>query len=157
MAAPPAPDLNPDFDNVARQAGLTDSCPNGGDRSKKYIIETTGSGAAFLDYDNDGLLDVFLVSGPGGTNRLYHNLGNGRFADVTKELGLEHTGWGQGVCAGDFDNDGYTDLLVTYWGQNVLYRNNGDGTFTDVTAKAGLKTAHDEWSTGCSFVDFDRD
>ena len=95
-----------DFHNVAREAGLVHSFPNGGAQSKQYILETTGSGAAFLDYDNDGLLDVFLVSGSGGTNRLYHNLGNGMFADVTKEMGLEHGGWGQGVCAGDYDNDG---------------------------------------------------
>src|SRR5215467_720260 len=94
-----------DFRNVAREAGLTHSFPNGGEHSKTYIIETTGSGAAFLDYDNDGLLDIFIVSGPGGSNRLYHNLGNGKFSDVTKAMGLERSGWGQGVCAGDFDND----------------------------------------------------
>ena len=161
MGAAPAADFHadfhPDFHNVARQAGLTHSFPNGGDRSKQYIIETTGSGAAFLDYDNDGLLDVFLVSGPGGTNRLYHNLGNGRFAEVTREMGLEHTGWGQGVCAGDFDNDGYTDLLVTYWGQNVLYRNRGGHGFEDVTAKAGLKQDRVRYNTGCAFLDYDND
>ncbi|MGA2576565.1 MAG: CRTAC1 family protein [Bryobacteraceae bacterium] len=157
MAPVPAADFHLDFHNVARQAGLTDSFPNGGDRSKQYIVETTGSGAAFLDYDNDGLLDVFLVSGPGGTNRLYHNLGNGKFADVTKEMGLEHSGWGQGVCAGDFDNDGYTDLLVTYWGQNVLYRNQGGRGFEDVTAKAGLKQDRVRYNTGCAFLDYDND
>ena len=145
------------FRNVAREAGLTDSIPNGGAQSKKYIIETTGSGAAFLDYDNDGLLDIFLVSGPGGSNRLYHNLGNGKFADVTKEMGLEHTGWGQGVCAGDFDNDGYTDLLVTYWGANVLYRNRGGRRFEDVTAQAGLKQDRTRYNTGCAFLDYDND
>jgi enediyne biosynthesis protein E4 len=146
-----------DFHNVARQAGLTGVFPNGGDHSKKYIIETTGSGAAFLDYDNDGLLDIFLVSGPGGTNRLYHNLGNGKFADVTKQMGLEHSGWGQGVCAGDFDNDGYTDLFVTYWGQNVLYRNRGGHGFEDVTAKAHLQQDRVRYNTGCAFVDYDND
>ena len=146
-----------DFRNVAREAGLTDSIPNGGAQSKKYIIETTGSGAAFLDYDNDGLLDIFLVSGPGGSNRLYHNLGNGKFADVTKEMGLEHTGWGQGVCAGDFDNDGYTDLFVTYWGANVLYRNRAGRGFEDVTAKAGLKQDRVRYNTGCAFLDYNND
>jgi hypothetical protein len=156
-AAAPTADLHPDFHNIARQAGLTASFPNGGDRSKQYIVETTGSGAAFLDYDNDGLLDIFLVSGPGGTNRLYHNLGNGKFTDVTKEMGLEHTGWGQGVCAGDFDNDGYTDLLVTYWGQNILYRNQGGHGFEDVTAKAGLKQDRVRYNTGCAFLDYDND
>jgi len=145
------------FQNVAHEAGLTDSIPNGGVQSKRYIIETTGSGAAFLDYDNDGLLDIFLVSGPGGTNRLYHNLGNGKFADVTKEMGLEHTGWGQGVCTGDFDNDGYTDLFVTYWGANVLYRNRAGRGFEDVTAKAGLKQDRVRYNTGCAFLDYDND
>jgi hypothetical protein len=145
------------FRNVAREAGLTDSIPNGGVQSKQYIIETTGSGAAFLDYDNDGLLDIFLVSGPGGTNRLYHNLGNGKFADVTKEMGLEHTGWGQGVCAGDFDNDGYTDLFVTYWGANVLYRNRAGRGFEDVTEKAGLKQDRVRYNTGCAFLDYNND
>jgi hypothetical protein len=146
-----------DFRNVAQQAGLTDSFPNGGAQSKQYIVETTGSGAAFLDYDNDGLLDVFLVSGPGGTNRLYHNLGNGHFADVTRQMGLEHTGWGEGVCAGDFDNDGYTDLFVTYWGQNVLYRNLGGHGFEDVTAKAHLRQDRVRYNTGCAFLDYDND
>jgi hypothetical protein len=146
-----------DFHNVAREAGLTDSFPNGGSQSKQYVIETTGSGAAFLDYDNDGLLDVFLVSGPSGTNRLYHNLGNGKFGDVTKQMGLEHTGWGQGVCAGDFDNDGYTDLFVTYWGGNVLYRNLGGHGFEDVTAKANLGQDRVRYNTGCAFLDYDND
>ena len=146
-----------DFHNVAREAGLTDSFPNGGAQSKQYILETTGSGAAFLDYDNDGLLDIFLVSGPGGSNRLYHNLGNGKFADVTKQMGLEHTGWGQGVCAGDYDNDGYTDLFVTYWGGNVLYRNLAGHGFEDVTAKAHLQQDRVRYNTGCAFLDYNND
>jgi len=98
-----------------------------------------------------------VVSGPGGSNRLYHNLGNGKFQDVTKAMGLEHTGWGQGVCAGDFDNDGYTDLFVTYWGANVLYRNRGGHGFEDVTAKAGLKQDRVRYNTGCAFLDYDND
>jgi hypothetical protein len=146
-----------DFRNVAREAGVTASFPNGGSESKKYIIETTGSGAAFLDYDNDGLLDIFLVSGPGGTNRLYHNEGGGRFADVTRQLGLEHSGWGQGVCAGDYDNDGFTDLFVTYWGASVLYRNVAGSRFEDVTAKAHLTQDRIRYNTGCAFLDYDGD
>ena len=114
-----------DFRNVAAGAGLTERFPNGGDKSKRFILETTGSGAAFLDYDNDGLLDIFLVSGEGGVSRLYHNEGHGKFSDVTTKTGLGGSGWGQGVCAADYDNDGYTDLFVTYWGQNHLYRNAG--------------------------------
>src|SRR5471032_509324 len=108
------------FQNVAKQAGLTAVFPNGGSVTKQYIIETTGSGIAFIDYDNDGLLDLFVLSGEGGTNRLYHNEGHGQFRDVTTKMGMQSTGWAQGVCAGDYDNDGYTDLFVTYWGSNRL-------------------------------------
>src|SRR4051794_33001302 len=118
-----SPTAGPDFRNVAREAGLTAVFPNGGSESKKFIVETTGSGAALIDFDNDTMLDAFLVSGEGGTNRMYHNEGHGRFREVTSTVGLASEGWGQGVCAGDFDNDGYTDLFVTYWGQNRLYRN----------------------------------
>ncbi|MEO7142346.1 MAG: VCBS repeat-containing protein, partial [Bryobacteraceae bacterium] len=146
-----------EFRNVAREAGLTAAFPNGGSESKQYIVETTGSGAAFLDYDNDGLLDIFLISGPGGTNRLYHNDGNGRFTDVTKQMGMEHSGWGQGVCAGDYDNDGFTDLFVTYWGANVLYRNAGGKRFEDVTAQAHLTQDRVRYNTGCAFIDYDSD
>lgn len=152
-AAAPAPD----FRNVASAAGLTRAVPNGGQESKKYIIETTGSGVAFIDYDNDGLPDIFVVSGPGDVSRMYHNEGHGRFRDVTAELGLTRTGWGQGVCAGDFDNDGYTDLFVTYWGQNALYRNVGGKRFEDVTAQAGLTENRTRYNTGCAFVDYDND
>jgi hypothetical protein len=98
FAADP-PEL-PEFHNVGAPAGLDDSFPNGGTDSKKYIIETTGSGAAFIDYNNDGRLDIFLLSGAGGSNRLYRNEGNGHFTDVTKETGLASDGWSQGVCAG---------------------------------------------------------
>ena len=97
--------------------------PNGGVEPKQYIIETTGSGVALIDYDNDGLLDLFVVSGEGGPSRLYHNEGDDKFRDVSDAMGLTRIGWGQGVCAGDYDNDGFTDLFVTYWGQNILYRN----------------------------------
>jgi len=154
------------FEDIARQAGLTALNVYGGDTHKEFIIETTGNGAIIFDYDNDGWPDVYLPNGStiegfpdnkAPTAHLYHNNHDGTFTDVTARAGLLHSGWGQGGCVGDFDNDGYLDLLVTYWGQNTLYRNNGDGTFTDVTAKAGLKTVRDEWSTGCSFVDYDRD
>jgi hypothetical protein len=148
----------PEFRNVAASAGLTASFPNGGDQSKRFIVETTGSGAAFLDYDNDGLPDIFLVSGEGGLSRLYHNDGNGRFSDVTAKAGLDRaSGWGQGVCAADYDNDGFVDLFVTYWGQNHLYRNVRGERFEDVTARAGLRQDRLRYNAGCAFLDYDRD
>ena len=97
------------------------------------------------------------MSGPGGTNRLYRNNGKGGFEDVTLKVGLEHSGWGQGVCAGDYDNDGFVDLFVTYWGQSILYRNRGGGSFEDVTAKAGLMQTGAHYNSGCAFLDYDRD
>ena len=154
------------FQDIARQAGLTALDVYGGEQHKEFIIETTGNGAAIFDYDNDGWPDIFLpngstlqgfASGSAPTGHLYHNNHDGTFTDVTVKAGLARAGWGQGACVGDYDNDGNLDLLETFWGQNVLYHNNGDGTFTDVTEKAGLKTSADEWSTGCSFVDYDRD
>jgi enediyne biosynthesis protein E4 len=146
-----------DFRNIAQQAGLTEAFPNGGAESKQYIVETTGSGIAFIDYDNDGLLDLFVLSGEGGTNRMYHNEGGGKFRDVTDELGLRSSGWAQGVCAGDYDNDGYTDLFVTYWGQNHLYRNLQGKRFEDVTATAHLTQERVRYNTGCAFLDIDND
>ncbi|HEY2934285.1 MAG TPA: CRTAC1 family protein [Acidobacteriota bacterium] len=161
-----------EFRNVAADAGLTSSFPNGGIGSKKYIIETTGSGAAFIDFDNDGFLDVFVVSGvepdfsagrgvagrnDAATNRLYHNDGRGHFEDVTVRAGLARSGWGQGVCAGDYDNDGFVDLFVTYWGTNVLYRNVNGRHFRDVTATARLKQDGARYGTGSAFLDYDGD
>jgi hypothetical protein len=154
LAAPPHV---ADFRNIAEKSGLTHSFPNGGASSKQYIIETTGSGVALLDYDNDGFLDIFIVSGKGGSNRLYHNDGHNHFTDVTAETGLTSDGWGQGVCAGDYDNDGYTDLFVTYWGQNRLYRNIGGKRFEDVTAAAHLTEDRTRYNTGCAFIDYDND
>jgi len=145
------------FENVAAQAGLTHSFPNGGDTSKEFIIETTGSGVAFIDYDNDGLLDIFVASGPGSTSRLYHNEGGGRFKDVTEPMGLKQSGWAQGVCAGDYDNDGYTDLFVTYWGGNHLYRNMKGRRFEDVSEQAHLTQDRIRYNTGCAFLDYDND
>jgi len=147
-----------DFRNVAAEAGLTRVFPNGGESAKRFIVETTGSGAAFLDYDNDGLPDIFLVSGESGLSRLYHNDGKGHFRDVTTVTGLDKaSGWGQGVCAADYDNDGFIDLFVTYWGQNHLYRNVGGARFEDVTERAGLKQDHVRYNTGCAFLDYDKD
>ena len=158
--------------DVATQAGLNSVCVFGDAHTKRWIIETTGCGIAFFDYDQDGWPDIFQVNGTtleagnskiqnqqDPTNHLYHNNRDGTFTDVTAKAGLRRTGWGQGVCIGDYDNDGFDDLLVTSWGQNVLYHNNGDGTFTDVTAKAGLvqRGPRPRWNTGCCFVDYDRD
>jgi hypothetical protein len=148
---------NPDFRNVAQQAGLTTPIPNGGSASKQFILETTGSGVAFIDYDNDGLADIFIASGPGSPSRMYHNEGGGKFRDVSDSLGFTRQGWAQGVCAGDYDNDGYTDLFVTYWGQNALYRNLGGRRFEDVTAKVHLTQERVRYNTGCAFIDFDND
>ena len=147
----------PDFRNIAQLAGLRDVFPNGGTNSKKYILETTGSGIALIDYDNDGLLDIFVLSGEGGTNRMYHNDGGGKFHDVTDAVGLRSSGWAQGVCAGDYDNDGFTDLFVTFWGQNHLYRNIQGKHFEDVTAAAHLTQSRVRYNTGCAFTDIDRD
>jgi hypothetical protein len=153
------------FVDVSAQAGLINPVVYGPKDHKTYLLESLGCGCAFLDYDNDGWMDLFLLSGksslahpePSATNRLYRNNRNGTFTEVTREAGLTRTGWASGVCVGDFDNDGFEDLFITYWGQNVLYRNNGDGTFSDVTAKAGLVEAGNRWGTGCTFIDYDRD
>jgi hypothetical protein len=153
------------FVDEAGKAGLSAANTFGGVDSKKFILETTGTGVAIFDYDNDGWPDIFVVNGttldpsPGNkppTNHLYHSNHDGTFSDVTEKAGLAHTGWGQGVCVGDYDNDGYEDLFVTYYGKNVLYHNNGDGTFTDVSEKAHV-AGNGAWSTGCAFVDYDRD
>jgi hypothetical protein len=160
-----APD-NVAFANVAKQAGLTHKTIYGDEHKNKYLLETTGCGVAWFDYDNDGWLDLFFVNGTrlGGfpktqepTARLYRNNRNGTFADVTKQAGLARTGWGQGVCIGDYDNDGYEDLFVSYFGRNALYHNNGDGTFSDVSEKAGVAGAKTRWGSGCAFLDYDKD
>src|SRR5581483_9547633 len=156
----------PQFTDIAAQAGLTQPVIYGGLENKKYIIETNGCGVAFYDYDNDGWMDVFVLSGTGlegfpkgqePTNRLYRNNRDGTFTDVTAKAGLVRTGWASGLCIGDYDNDGYDDLFITYWGQDVLYRNNGNGTFTDVTKKAKLDFEGIRWGSGCTFIDYDRD
>jgi enediyne biosynthesis protein E4 len=154
------------FVDVTERAGLAKPTVYGGVDQKRYIVETNGCGIAFVDFDDDGWLDVFVLNGTRfegfgasapPTNRLYRNNRDGTFADVTAKSGLASTGWASGVCVGDYDNDGRDDLFVTYWGQNVLYRNNGDGTFADATRKAGLASAETRWGSGCTFVDYDRD
>ncbi len=163
--------LGVQFVNVAREAGLTNKTTFGAEARNRYLLETTGCGVAFIDYDNDGWLDLFFVNGsrfettfPKGKepiSRLYKNNRDGTFTDVTVKAGVGRFGWGQGVCAGDYNNDGHEDLFVSYWGDCSLYRNNGDGTFTDVAAKAGVTTRTAtglrRWNTGCAFVDYDRD
>jgi len=153
------------FTDVAQKAGLTAPIVFGGKDTKKYIIETTGTGAAIFDYDNDGWPDIFLVNGTtlegfpagqGPTNHLYRNNHDGTFSDVTVNAGLNATGWGQGVCVGDYDNDGWEDLYVTYYGKNRLYRNH-NGVFTEVGEKAGVSGSGKAWGTGCAWVDYDRD
>jgi hypothetical protein len=160
------PPLGFSFTNVARQAGLEARTVYGGQGINRYLIETTGTGAAAIDYDADGWVDIFLVNGttlegfPKGqepTNHLYRNKGNGTFEDVTARAGLAASGWGQAACVGDYDNDGRDDLFVTYWGQNRLYHNTGDGRFDEVTSRAGLVHDRRRWSTGCAFLDYDRD
>jgi hypothetical protein len=162
----PGTSIGASFVDVAREAGLNAKTIYGGEHKNKYLLETTGCGVAFYDYDNDGWLDIFLVNGwrlegfpPGQepTSHLFKNNRDGTFTDVTAKAGLIHHGWGQGVCIGDYDNDGWDDLFVSYFGKNVLYHNNGDGTFTDVTDKAGVGGNGKRWNTGCAFVDYDRD
>ena len=159
------------FIDVAQQAGVR-FVHKASPTSKKYLPETMGSGVALFDYDNDGLLDIYFVNGahiddptPAGTipkkdgpeysNRLYHQKNDGTFEDVTERAGVSGAGYGMGVAAADYDNDGYEDLYVTAYGHNTLYHNNGNGTFTDVTAEAGV--GGEGWSTSAAWVDYDND
>ena len=157
---------NISLEDIASRAGLDFHHVSGDPLNKKYLLEATGGGAAIFDYDGDGLPDIFLVNGDRWNpsngaarpiSRLYRNLGHLHFKDVTRESGLNFHGWGQGVCVGDYDNDGKEDLFLTYYGHNVLYHNDGGGHFTDVTREAGLPVDGNRWSTGCSFFDYDRD
>ncbi len=154
------------FINEAARAGLTARNVSGDDHHKKYLPELNGSGVAIIDYDSDGFPDIFLVNGTrfGSTSsetvptaHLYRNNGDGTFTDTTTKAGLAASGWGQGACVGDFDNDGWDDLFVTYYGHNRLFHNNGNGTFSDIAAQAGLSGTDGEWSTGCAFLDYNRD
>jgi len=151
------------FRDVTQQAGIH-FVHNNGAFGKKYLPETMGPGVAFIDYDNDGWPDIFLVNGmdwPGhgqkhSTPKLYHNNHDGTFTDVTHKAGLDLEMYGMGVAVGDYDNDGYDDLFVTAYGQNRLFHNNGNGTFTDVTQKAGLQGPK-EFSTSAAWVDYGKD
>ena len=159
-------ELGVKFVNVAEQAGIKHKTIYGDEHKNRYLLETTGCGAAFIDFDNDGWQDIFLVNGTRldglpkdqvPTNHLYRNNGDGTFRDVTEKAGLIRTGWGQSVCIGDYDNDGYDDIFVSYFGKNALYHNNRNGTFTDVAEKAGVANNRTRWGSGCAFVDYDRD
>ena len=154
------------FRDVARKAGLTDTIVSGGPK-KNYVLEVNGSGACWLDYDNDGYLDLYMVNGATlddlqgrtrqrTTNHLYRNNGQGAFIDVTAKAGVPGRGWGFGCVAADYNNDGRTDLFVTNFGPNLLYLNRGDATFEDVTAKAGVGGG-DIWHAGAAFGDYDLD
>ncbi|HXE35832.1 MAG TPA: CRTAC1 family protein [Verrucomicrobiae bacterium] len=161
---PPPKEIGVSFLNVARESGLNAKTVYGGEHKNKYLLETTGCGVAFYDYDNDDWLDIFLVNGwrlegfPKGqepVSHLFKNNRDGTFTDVTAKSGISHYGWGQGVCVGDYDNDGFDDIYITSFGKNTLYHNNGNGTFTDVSEKAGVGTNGKRWNTGCAFVDYD--
>lgn len=155
------------FVDVASAAGITVRNVNGDATTKKYILESTGSGVAILDYDHDGWMDIFLVNGEelhpeqrhgeAPTSHLFRNNHDGTFTDVTVKAGLAFTAWGQGACVGDYDNDGYDDLYVTAYGKNHLFHNERNGTFKEVSETAGVAGTGKEWGTGCAFVDYDRD
>jgi len=162
------PSALPTFEDVTEKSGINFR-HSFGEQKLSSIMEATGSGCAWIDYNNDGLLDLYVVSGryvdgvtkfskPDGveaTNHLYRNNGDGTFTDVTEQAGVGGKGFGMGVTVGDYDNDGYEDIYVTNWNSSILYHNNGDGTFTDVTAKAGVENPH--FGTGVTWVDYDRD
>ena len=150
----------------AHAAGLVAKTIYGNEHKNRYLLETTGCGVAFFDYDGDDWVDIFQVNGsrldgfgagPAPISRLWKNNRDGTFTDVTVKAGVGRAGWGQGCCVGDYDNDGHNDLFVSYYGANVLWHNNGDGTFTDVTVKAGLKQDRVRWNSGCAFLDYDKD
>ena len=156
----------PWFTDVADKAGLTTFRDTCGAAAKNYLLETMNGGVAIFDYNNDGLMDILLVNGstfelldnpklPRTMSRLFRNNGDGTFTDVTLQSGLINTGWGQGVAAADYDNDGHVDVFITNFGSNALFHNNGNGTFTNVTHEAGVEGGN--WSSGCAWGDFDGD
>ena len=164
LALPAPPVAIPRFVDVTQRSGVIFHHISGDADVKRYIFETKGGGIAAFDYDNDGLMDLYVVQGStmdlwkAGKNphgRLFHNLGGWKFEDVTEKAGLTIPAWGMGVAAGDYDNDGFADLYLTNLGPNILYHNNGDGTFTDVTEKAGV--GDPRWSTSAAFGDYDND
>jgi hypothetical protein len=171
-AAPKAPSpvagtpLGFTFLDVAKSSGLHTKTIYGGEHKNRFLLETTGCGVAFYDFDHDDWIDIFMVNGtrlegfPKGQepiSHLFKNNRDGTFTDITAGSGITRSGWGQGCCVGDYDNDGLDDLFVSYYGQPSLYKNHGDGTFTDVTVKAGLTQTRQRWNSGCAFVDYDKD
>jgi len=162
LQSPPAGPVTLLFRDIGSAAGITfqhHSAPE-----KKYIVESMGGGVAILDFDNDGLVDIYFVDSltvdtardpKAARSALYRNLGNLKFEDVTEKAGVGHPGWGMGVCTADVDGDGWEDLYVTALGPNRLYRNNHDGTFAEISEKAGVTGGG--WSAGCGFADYDRD
>ncbi len=150
--------------DIAAAAGLGMKSVYGGEATKKYILEANGPGVAMVDVDGDGKLDLFVGNGrtlegdvEGATSKLFRNLGGGKFEDFTAKAGVGRAGWGGGICSGDFDNDGDPDLYVAYWGVNAFYVNDGKGVFAESAAKAGVAGGAKEWTSGCTFVDYDRD
>lgn len=160
---PAAPAGRQSFADVTPASGITHRTVFGGTDKNTYILETTGTGVAFLDYDNDGVLDLFFANGTtlnaaassAEHSHLYRGQGDGSFTDVTEKAGVSRAGWGQGVAVGDYDNDGFADLYLTFFGGNILFRNNGNGTFSDVTGKAGVGAGG--WSTSAAWADYDND
>ncbi len=159
----PADTALPLFKDISQAAGIHFKHVSGSP-DKNYIFEAKGGGVGLLDYNGDGLLDIYFVNGSTlediqhgvkHDNALYRSNGDGTYTDVTSQAGVAGKGWGMGCAVGDYDNDGYPDLYVTCINGNILYRNNHDGTFTDVTEKAGLRDGR--WSTSAAFVDYDRD
>jgi len=157
--------FNAKFVNVAGLAGLRAPVIYGDEGRADYILESMGCGAAFLDYDNDGWLDIVMLTGrrrtgptpADATLRLYHNNRDGTFKDVTAQSGLGRSVWAAGITVGDYDNDGLDDIFITCWGQNILFHNEGNGRFSDVTEKAGLLHPGVRYGTGCTWIDYDRD
>jgi hypothetical protein len=159
--------MRPIFTDVSAQAGLARALNvSGSPANKQFLLEEMGGGVALLDFDHDSWLDIFLVNGSSFSNvgsslrptsYLFRNNRDLTFTDVSEKAGLTASGWGQGSCVGDYDNDGFDDLFVSYWSRNVLYHNNSNGTFADVSQNAGVAGSEGRWGAGCCFLDYDRD